>query len=41
MENSADEHSPWAIIIIMAPAVPQVVKVIIPVIKMPMWPIDE
>jgi hypothetical protein len=39
--NKADEHSPWATIIKIAPFIPQEVKVIAPAISNPMWPTDE
>lgn len=40
-ENRADEHSPCAIIINMAPAIPQDVKVRTPATIIPICPIDE
>ena len=39
--NSADEHSPWAIITITAPAMPHDVRLMVPAIMIPMWPTDE
>ena len=40
-ENIADEHKPWATIIIRAPELPQFLNVMVPEIIRPMWPIDE
>lgn len=40
-ENSADEQNPCAIIIIIAPVTPQLVRVRAPAINKPMCPTDE
>ena len=39
--NIAEEQSPWAIIISMAPLTPQDDRVISPAVKIPIWPTDE
>lgn len=39
--NNPDEHSPWAIIIIMDPQTAQLLLHIIAVRRSPIWPTDE
>jgi hypothetical protein len=40
-ENIPDDTIPWAIIINIAPIIPQFVIDITPAIRIPMWPIEE
>lgn len=39
--NNADEHKPWAIIIISAPPIPHIEFDIMPASISPIWPTDE